>query len=231
MTAGASKYCGFTTLKRYQIPNSESLLYISSGSVTHYAPPDANKGAIVNAANQGCLDGGGVDGAINLAGGKSLMADRKALPVDDKLQSIRCRSGDAKVTGPGDYGKLKTKYVIHAVGPNYNAFTGDIQKGDDLLRSAYESSLLCAKETKLDYVAFALLSAGVFRGKKKLREVLEIGVKAIFDNQAAAEVKEVHLCAFSKHEGKILVDVANTVFGEKESCSVFEEKESCCTVT
>eukprot|EP00816_Leptocylindrus_hargravesii_P009531 CAMPEP_0196822032 /NCGR_PEP_ID=MMETSP1362-20130617/81898_1 /TAXON_ID=163516 /ORGANISM="Leptocylindrus danicus, Strain CCMP1856" /LENGTH=220 /DNA_ID=CAMNT_0042201455 /DNA_START=37 /DNA_END=699 /DNA_ORIENTATION=- len=218
MTAGTpnKSYCGLTTLKQYKFPDSECSLFISSGSVTHYASPDPSKGAIVNAANQGCLGGGGVDGAINMAGGDNLMRDRKALPiVGDKVQFIRCRTGDAKITGPGEYGTLKTKFVIHAVGPNSNYFVGDAQRGDDLLRTAYESSLIRAKEAKLDYVAFALLSAGVYRGAKKLSEVLEIGVRTICDNLAESGVKEVHMCAFSEREGKVLVEKADAITQER----------------
>lgn len=116
-------------------------LNIVRGSVLDFAapPPSSSSqprriGAIVNAANEGCLGGGGVDGAINTAGEKALWQDRNALPILDGRASrprqraggraaICCRTGDAVMTGPAphqsNYGALHVPYVIHAVGPAY----------------------------------------------------------------------------------------------------------------
>ncbi|KAL3807121.1 hypothetical protein ACHAXA_005442 [Cyclostephanos tholiformis] len=162
--------------------------------------------AIVNAANEGCLGGGGVDGAITLAGGPRLRADRKALPIVEP--GIRCKTGSAVITGPNSYGELHTSHVIHAVGPNY-AHCENLNKGDELLSSAYSSSLACAESARIEAVAFSLLSAGVFRGPRSVREVLRIGMYAICNFDGYAELKEVHLCAFNDTEIDALLDIAD----------------------
>lgn len=66
------------------------------------------KSAIANAANEGCIGGGGVDGAINEAGGNTLVKDRLLLPLikfdgNEKINEKRCLIGDAKITGPRKY--------------------------------------------------------------------------------------------------------------------------------
>ena len=74
--------------------------------------------AIVNAANEGCQGGGGVDGAITTAGGPEMAAARAALPViKSRMHGARCRTGSAVVTTGG---RLNATHCIHAVGPNYN---------------------------------------------------------------------------------------------------------------
>jgi O-acetyl-ADP-ribose deacetylase (regulator of RNase III) len=164
------------------------------------------KAAIVNAANEACLGGGGVDGAITQAGGPNLAKDRKALP---KRMGVRCFTGDAKLTGPGDYGTLAVPYVIHAVGPNYMTCSS-LEKGDKLLRSAYEASLKRAQEAKLEAVAFCLLSAGVYRGTQSVTNVLGIAVTTIqkwVQLQKDVSLTHVFLCGFSPKETDTLVEI------------------------
>ena len=194
-------------------------LNVARGSVLDFAPPKKKTkilsssqssspvGAIVNAANEGCLGGGGVDGAINDAGGRNLWKDREALPLllskETETPGSRCNTGGAVVTGPGDYGSLRVRYVIHAVGPAYLRFSKDeyddneeddddddeceFDEPDALLRSAYRESLERCRDEGITDVAFSLLSAGVFRGNRSLREVLTIGVMAIRDWVAEEE--------------------------------------------
>jgi len=174
-------------------------LNIVQGSVLDFSlsssPHDSSLrvGAIVNAANERCIRGGGVDGAINNAGGPNLWKDREALPLLSK-EGKRCHTGGAVVTGPGRYGNLSVNYVVHAVGPAYDGDYSDenesgrdvneseeFAKPDALLRSAYQESLECCREKGITDVAFSLLSSGVFRGKRSLNDVLAIGVIAIRD--------------------------------------------------
>jgi O-acetyl-ADP-ribose deacetylase (regulator of RNase III) len=197
-------------------------LKIARGSVLDFmAIPNQNEtnykavGAIVNAANEGCLGGGGVDGAIGQAGGESLFRDRKALPVIPGGPGIRCRKGDAVITGPGNYGKLRVPYVIHAVGPAYFEFEDMMEDEDDfsypdsLLRSAYQQTLERCKENNITDVGFSLLSAGIFRGRQSMKNVLAIGVAGIRDwvetTEDCGTLKTVTLCGFSGHETAMLM--------------------------
>ena len=181
---------------------------ISAGSVldfggqTDWAPPTI---AIVNAANMIGLGGGGVDGAITSAGGPQLAAHRQALPILEGTRGARIATGGAVLTGPGDYGKLFAANVIHAVGPNYL----DVQTpehGDAELRSAYLQSMAAAAEAGIEYLAFSLLSAGIFRGPRSLAQVLSIGLQAVCDG-AYPGLKEVHLVGHSAQEQNTLLEL------------------------
>lgn len=205
-----------STLARYAVAGAGAAggrsgfdLVVSLGSVVDFAYGGSKqpKAAIVNAANEGCLGGGGVDGAISDAGGPKLLADRKALPEKGGA-GIRCPTGEAVITGPGSYGSLRVPYVIHAVGPNYMSFGDDLAAGDRLLRSAYTQSLERAREADLEAVAFSLISSGIFRGRRSKREVLRIGVEAIAGFDGYDHLKEVHMCAYGADDGDTLRDIA-----------------------
>mmetsp|Transcript_5948 Transcript_5948/g.12380 ORF Transcript_5948/g.12380 Transcript_5948/m.12380 type:complete len:234 (+) Transcript_5948:103-804(+) len=204
--------CALTRVSVYKIqrPNHSFNFVISRGSVVDFSHPDNPRScAIVNAANEECLCGGGVDGAISNAGGPNLFEDRYALPVVGF--NIRCPTGSAVITGPNAYHKLHVPYVIHAVGPNYVYMSTDLSQGDELLASAYTSSLARGKEAKLEAIAFSLLSAGVFRGPKTLKDVLRIGVNAICNFDGYEGLMEVHMCAFSQNEEDALKEIANNL--------------------
>lgn len=178
------------------------ILHICQGSVLAFEVPDDKDyktSAIVNAANERCLGGGGVDGAISKAGGAALARDRRALPVVDRDEytghPIRCPTGTSVITGPGEYGSLGTPYVIHAVGPAYWDYVdqrnlpadwksvtrvdSDIVEPNQLLQSAYQSVMDQAHSCGITDIGFSLLSAGVFRGPLDLTEVLLLGVEAL----------------------------------------------------
>jgi hypothetical protein len=89
-----------------------AVFVVSQGSVVRFRGD-----ALVNAANRGCLGGGGVDGAVNDAGGFLLEHARRALPIVS-APYIRCPTGEAKLTVGG---ALRVRFVIHAVGPGAEA--------------------------------------------------------------------------------------------------------------
>lgn len=170
-------------------------LHLARGSVVDFAGD-----AIVNAANESCLGGGGVDGAVSSSGGERLFRARQQLPIV-QAPDVRCPTGDAVVTVAG--GSLKCKMVVHAVGPDFR--TCGPQSGR-LLRSAYVRSLQVAAATgEIKSIGFALLSAGIFRGRAPLLEVLKIGLDACCawmqtQECAASAISDIFLVGFTAEE-------------------------------
>eukprot|EP00571_Detonula_confervacea_P009564 CAMPEP_0172316470 /NCGR_PEP_ID=MMETSP1058-20130122/28365_1 /TAXON_ID=83371 /ORGANISM="Detonula confervacea, Strain CCMP 353" /LENGTH=684 /DNA_ID=CAMNT_0013030787 /DNA_START=11 /DNA_END=2065 /DNA_ORIENTATION=- len=206
-----------STVASYSIQTSHPFhLIIAQGSVVDFAyPPNRSKSAIINAANEGCLGGGGVDGAIGNAGGPKLFADRNELPEVTPGSGVRCPTGRAVMTGPNDsYGTLEVPYVIHAVGPNYLDYgtsSEELCEGDKLLSSAYTSSMECGKSANLETMAFCLLSAGIFRGPRSVKEVLQVGLEAICRFEGYEGLKAVYVCGFTRKELDTLIAVANEI--------------------
>ncbi len=127
-------------------------------------------GAIVNAANETLLGGGGVDGAIHRAGGSTILEDCRAIVA----RQGGCPPGNAVVTRAGE---LPTGIVIHTVGP---IWTGDQPDLDDqVLGSCYIESLKLAAKHNVRDIAFPNISTGAF-GFPKIRAA-QVAVNAVID--------------------------------------------------
>jgi O-acetyl-ADP-ribose deacetylase (regulator of RNase III) len=110
--------------------------------------------AIVNAANERMLGGGGVDGAIHRAAGPELVEACRRVP--EVRPGVRCPTGEARIT-PGF--RLPARHVIHTVGP---VWRGGSNGEPELLAACYRNSLALAKAHNLRTIAFPAISCGVY---------------------------------------------------------------------
>ncbi|ADE16125.1 Appr-1-p processing domain protein [Nitrosococcus halophilus Nc 4] len=161
---------------------SKSRIKVIQGDIT-----DMEVDAIVNAANQTLLGGGGVDGAIHRAAGPELKEECRNLGG--------CKTGEAKLT----HGyQLPARYVIHTVGPIWK---GGQHNEEQLLAQCYRNSLKIALEKGISTLAFPSISTGAYGFPlERACQIALREVKTFLDQHT--EIKQVYFVCFSENDFK-----------------------------
>ncbi|RJQ31996.1 MAG: O-acetyl-ADP-ribose deacetylase [Peptococcaceae bacterium] len=182
-----------------QVKVGGTLLTLMQGDITRQ-----DTEAIVNAANSSLMGGGGVDGAIHRAGGLRILAEcREIVARQGKLPP-----GRAVITGGGN---LKARYVIHTVGPVWS----DGSRGEDeVLRSAYHSSLSLAREKGISSLSFPSISTGAYRFP--IARAARIALSTVRDFCREHQFKEVRFVLFSEKDLQVYEKMLTEGHGEEQ---------------
>lgn len=156
--------------------------------------------AIVNAANESLMGGGGVDGAIHRAGGPAILAECRRIGG--------CRTGGAAVTTAGE---LRARYVIHAVGP---VWRGGGHGEEALLRSAYETSLELARQKGIRSIAFPSISTGAYR--YPIEKASRVAISAVLDHiEGTSSLERLVFVLFGAADFEVYEDALREALGSR----------------
>jgi O-acetyl-ADP-ribose deacetylase (regulator of RNase III) len=159
-----------------------SRIRVVEGDITQLAVD-----AIVNAANELMLGGGGVDGAIHRAAGPGLVEECRRVP--EVRPGVRCPTRHARITGGH---RLPARHVIHTVGP---VWRGGGAGEDDDLAACYRNSLDLAVQNGIRTIAFPAISTGVFAFP--LERATEIAVRTVLEFlDREPSIEQVTFCCF-----------------------------------
>jgi len=154
--------------------------------------------AVVNAANEGLLGGGGVDGAIHRAGGPEIMVACRSIG--------HCATGDAVATTAG---RLAARYVFHTVGPIYHGGgAGESEK----LASCYRRCMELGEELKIGSIAFPAISCGVYG--YPIEAAAPIAIHCVIESLArASSIELVRFVLFSESDRAVYARILEGVEG------------------
>lgn len=165
--------------------------------------------AIVNAANTSLLGGGGVDGAIHRKGGKAILEDC----VSIRNRQGGCNVGDAVITGAG---KLRSKFVIHTVGPVWNNGK-NLEK--ELLENCYLSVLELAVKNNIKTIAFPNISTGIYKFPKDLAAEIALNIIDTFEKRD--QFNKIIFVCYDDDNFKIYNDIRKFDFEYKIRSGLF----------
>lgn len=181
-------------------------------TVEFHGPADiteATTEAIVNAANSHLIGGGGVDGAIHVAGGPSILQECRAFVAKHGTLP----AGSAILTNGG---RLTAKYVIHCVGPIYR---GGENGEADVLANCYREAVRIAEERGIRSVAFPSISTGAYRFP--VCDAAKIAVGTVFDSlKATIVLHHVRFVLFDVATLKVYTAVAEKLGNDRPYCRV-----------
>lgn len=156
--------------------------------------------AIVNAANSPLAGGGGVDGAIHRAGGPEIMEECRRIGG--------CPTGSAVLTRGG---RLKARFVIHAVGPIWH---GGGSGEAELLASAYRTSLAIARDRKIKTIAFPSISTGAYDYPIEAAARIALTTTRDFLAAQAGTIERVRFVLFTREDLEVYERAAAAVANE-----------------
>ena len=172
-----------------------STVELKQGDITRVAA-----GAIVNAANERLMGGGGVDGAIHRAGGPAIIAECRKLGG--------CRTGSAVLTTAGN---LPAEFVIHAVGPIWR---GGSHNEEALLWSAYNTSLQIASANRISSIAFPSISTGAYG--YPVEQASRVALRAVLDHlEGPTSIRHVTFVLFSSEDHAVYEAALSEILGSR----------------